>query len=399
MERYCYLRAGIRLALSCALLAVFMSAAIRSVQLSRREHLLRSGRLNTAAPMVGDAEMAWRLAGAEEISNARRAALLREGVRMNPRYTAAWIDLAFTAEEAGAFENAERYLLDAAARDRTYAPAWSLANFYFRRGRTQECLLWCRSVAEVAVENLRPVFDLCWRATDDGARILRDALPARPEVLRRYLRFLLDENHAPAASVVALRLLDGDAAASLPALLDYCDRSVAGTGTSGSAVAVWNGLARRGLIAGAPFPDAGGNGMDKIYIPTEPHAFDWHLHENEGIAISRGQGEVAIQFSGKQAESADLLDEFVPVAPGRRYALTVQAACAPECVLPEVGIEWRVCAPEERRENCALVADGTAGPFGGDLARLWLRYRRPQGQVRYEGVVTIARAALTAVHH
>jgi Tfp pilus assembly protein PilF len=64
-----------------------------------------------------------------------------------PRSSSAWIDTGLAAEEAGDYAGAERSLLEAARIDRQHLPAWSLANFYFRRGDPASFWPWARRAA------------------------------------------------------------------------------------------------------------------------------------------------------------------------------------------------------------------------------------------------------------
>ena len=65
---------------------------------------------------------------------------LRAAVSLNPRLSSAWIQLGLNAEADGNLPEAETDLLRAASVDHLYVPAWTLANFYFRRGDAAEIL-------------------------------------------------------------------------------------------------------------------------------------------------------------------------------------------------------------------------------------------------------------------
>ena len=62
--------------------------------------------------------------------------------------------LGLAKERAGDFEGAARDLLRAAEVDRQYLPAWTLANFYFRRGDRPAFRNWVRRSAELAPGDL-----------------------------------------------------------------------------------------------------------------------------------------------------------------------------------------------------------------------------------------------------
>ena len=54
-------------------------------------------------------------------------------MRANPRDAGSWLRLGIEAEVGGDPVLAERHLLRAEQADHTFLPAWTLANYYYRR--------------------------------------------------------------------------------------------------------------------------------------------------------------------------------------------------------------------------------------------------------------------------
>ncbi|MGH9658578.1 MAG: hypothetical protein ACRD96_08535, partial [Bryobacteraceae bacterium] len=84
-----------------------------------------------------------------------------QALRINPRYSPAWINSGLAAEIAGDYADAERRLLEAARVDRRYRPRWTLANFYLRRNRMEDFWAWVRKAAEVRYADRTSLYELC----------------------------------------------------------------------------------------------------------------------------------------------------------------------------------------------------------------------------------------------
>ena len=86
--------------------------------------------------------------GLAEREPALAGSALRAAVSVNPRDSAAWIALGLEAERAGDMDQAARCLLEAEKVDRQYLPAWSSANFFFRR---EDGVQFWRAAARAAI--------------------------------------------------------------------------------------------------------------------------------------------------------------------------------------------------------------------------------------------------------
>src|SRR5262249_38135405 len=141
-----------------------------------------------------------------EYAGADSAPQLRRAATGNPLSSAPRIRLGLAAEIRGDSAQAEKWLLEAATVDHQYEPRWTLANFYFRQGRSDEFWTWIRRALEVSYGDRRPAFNLCRVMSSDPEEILIRALPQRAEVLSAYLADSLDRREAAPAFPVAMKL-------------------------------------------------------------------------------------------------------------------------------------------------------------------------------------------------
>jgi hypothetical protein len=305
-----------------------------------------------------------------------RLAELERALALNPRYTAAWIARGLDAETAGDRQKAEESLLRAAGTDQTYLPRWTLANFYARAADMPQFWVWAHRTAGMAHEPAA-LFQLCWRVSGDAEEILDRAIPPSPPLRRDYLDFLLRTGRVDAAEPLAAELARNADAASLDLLLRYCDAALAQRRTQ-PALRVWNTLAARRLI-----PDAPGRG------------FNWRTTNMNGTSVSFDPDlhETAVALSGKQPEYSDLMERYAAVEPGAKYSFHFVHRGTVS------GLSWNIV--DAGAEFAELLLDGSGDqtlrfsiPAGCNLARIILRYRRPPGSMRAEGVVVFTRFAL-----
>ena len=132
--------------------------------------------------------------------------LLEEIARLNPRASAPRIQLGLAAELRGDANQAERWLVEAYSIDRQFETRWTLANFYFRQGKTEEFWTWMRSALEMSYGDRVAAFDLCWQMTSDGQEILDRAIPDRREVVASYLAYVLNRHKQAAIAGAANKL-------------------------------------------------------------------------------------------------------------------------------------------------------------------------------------------------
>ena len=151
---------------------------------------------------------------------------LRAAVRMDPRLSAAWIYLGLAAEADGNLPQAETDLLQAAHVDRQYLPAWTLANFYFRRGDTAEFWPWAARAAAVSSGDYRPLLRLA-DAMDVSPEAVASRLPGGAPLLRAYLDVLIGAGRLDRAEEIRGLLAAFDDPSDRARLADFASRVAA----------------------------------------------------------------------------------------------------------------------------------------------------------------------------
>jgi tetratricopeptide (TPR) repeat protein len=271
-----------------------------------------------ATTLVPDNTAAWlRLADLRSTSDEDAVGPLRRALKSSPEDAHIWIQLGLELEGRRDLAEAERCLTRAVELDRDFIPIWTLTNYYFRRGDTVRFFPAARRTLAYSRGDLNPLFRMCWSITDDGAVILRDAIPDRDDVLSAYLQWL--DGQLDAAAPVAKRLLDRYPEQGTPALLGYCDRLVSGQRLD-AAVALWNQMSGRGLIKAGPVqPDQIVDGSFRF--PPLDTAFDWRASSPPGVDIAAGGSSLNLSFSGTQPDHCDVVNQLVLLHPDRTYRL------------------------------------------------------------------------------
>jgi hypothetical protein len=355
-----------------AAIATLMFASWWAVRLAWAELLY--GR-NTPASMVRAVALdpanarfrAWQ-AEIDEHEGRDPEPALRAAAALDPYDSQTAIRLGLRAEFAGDRAAAERRLLEAARIDKLFAPRFTLMNFYYRQGDRERFREWAARSLEMAYGDMTAVFRLCRKGLPE-AWAVRQLLPARAPVHEAYVQFLLAEGDAEEAGRAALDLVPLAGAAQAPTLLAACDRLLEMRRGAG-AFEIWQALSRRRLIPyRAPGPGQLTNG--EFAVAPLGAGFDWRVAADpETTASLLEHGGLLISLSGRQPERCELLWQYVPVEPGRRYRV--------RCTLhTEVtGLRWDV------REA------------GEGLARVSLVYEREPGTARAQGSVELSQAAL-----
>lgn len=323
---------------------------------------------------------------------------LSEAIALSPLTSRYLTRAALRAEVDKDYTNTAELLVRATQADKKFAPLWALLNYYFRRG--SETGVWppefwpvfSRALAMSAAEDSDGVFQLAWQKTDDANEILAKVPPDVPLRIR-YLRFLLSSKRLPAAGVVALDLASRAEKPDLEWLVIYCER--AQRVDTPAAVAVWNRLVLRGLIAGNQLnPEAGSILTNKNFaINNPPQGFDWRIPTIDGISVAQapdGHG-LTVRFDGGEPEDCTLLTQFIPLIAGREFELSYRYTTAASAFN---GVRWEIVG---RDGTMAASSDLSAAEGDGQLrfhaednwGELRLRYHRPLGSVRAEGTIVI----------
>ncbi len=307
---------------------------------------------------------------------------LQAALAANPYNAKTRIALAQEREFAGDSGAAERLLLEAARLDRQFAPAWALANFYYRRQsgdpsipNATEFWTWARRAAQISFQDRPavdrdPLFDLCLLVSSDPAEVFQRI--GNQSLQEPFLRYLVSRNALDSAAPLALRLARQSRGLSPdPVLIDYVDASIA-HGSTSSAWRIWNLMDRQApgqIQTPGPIQAPG-------QIQPPGHGFDWRIPLTDGVSVTRGGAIWRIELSGREPESCELLERPLPDAPFMfRFEYRAEnLAAAPS------GLSWN-------RSPLETSADWSVAQVSGRAAWLKLLYRRPSGSVRPEGVL------------
>lgn len=148
------------------------------------------------------AASAARLLQLAEMDHTKRLHWLRAAAGASPRASGAWIALGLEYERLQRMPEAEQALLEAARLDRQYLPAWTLANFYFRRQAQSEFWRWAARAAALAYDKPLPLIRLADFFEPDPERLLQ-RLEAGAELTRVYLDYLIGERRLELAGKAA----------------------------------------------------------------------------------------------------------------------------------------------------------------------------------------------------
>ena len=151
------------------------------------------------------------------------SAELHAAVRLNPRLSTAWIRLGLDAEADRRLEEAERDLLQAARVDHQYLPAWTLANFYFRRGDAVKFWPWAERATALTFDDYRPLLRLA-DAFETSPSTVATRLGGESPLLRAYLDLLIGAGRLDAAQEIARLLAARHDPADRARLADLADR-------------------------------------------------------------------------------------------------------------------------------------------------------------------------------
>jgi hypothetical protein len=342
-----------------------------------------------------------------DIEPAMSVAALEKGAALDPLNAAMWIALSAALEDKKDYSQAEACLLRAVDVDRTFVPRRMLAEYYYRRAAPEKFWPAAKAALATAHGDLAELFRECTEMTSDSGIIL-NALPSRPDVLRRYLDYAVAGKRMEEAATLAANVLAEATEQSTGPLLRYCDQLLA-MGRGREALSMWNALSVLKLIPYKPLrPEDGLSLTNGDFAAGDLEAgFDWRMSAPAGVRIDRFESQAAlrIRFSGKQPERCEILSQYVPLMPKRDYILTVRYR--PAGIGSESGLYCRVLGQRGRDllSPAAVLPGGAEGDAERTFhfrsadetapARLVFGYERARGTMRIEGSVTLRGFALT----
>lgn len=340
---------------------------------------------------------------------------LRLALQFNPRSAQALMDLALDVETAGRKEEAERLLLQAVELDKTFKPAWTLANFYFRGNSMEKMWPFMGKAIDITTKpgleyfdlDLNPVFDLCWQAENAHRHIL-GILPARHVVHRLYFIYLVLHGHTAEAGEVfeaALQAADPKSDGDRGIFARYADL-IFQSGKQGEAARIWNRLCEKGLLHSKPLHPERAEGIadPNFTVPFEPAPFGWWSPSREITGTTYAPGSVWFEFQGQQPEALDLLIKQLAVLPDKDYFLTWNAAPERMNIAPlsaGLGLLFTIngkplpvqCSPflaPQQTRGCKFHVPG-----GVESVQMHVVYQRQPGTVRLRGTLQVSGFALS----
>src|SRR5579859_1313216 len=270
--------------------ALFCCACYWSIRLAYADHLGNDRSRPTLEHAIrlapGNPAYYVRLAEADPGS---ALTAMEKAVALNPLNSDVWMEFARLAEAQKDFQRAESCLLRAVRLDRTFAPRWLLAEYYFRRHDPSRFWPAVRAALATSYDDVAPLFDECWQLAPSPETILQQAIPNRQDVLRQYLDYLLAKKRLDLAEPVASKVMGHAGRDDVAPLLSYCD-SLLAKNQAQPALEIWNSLAKKRLLdylALVPEKSASitNGSFEKPFLST---AFDWRPAQLPGILARRG---------------------------------------------------------------------------------------------------------------
>jgi len=329
---------------------------------------------------------------------AKAQTALRTAVLVNVRDSASWIALGLAAERDGDMDQAAACLLQAEKIDRQYLPAWTAANFFFRRADNAEFWRAAQRAAAMSYDDPTPLIELADHREPPAIASL-ERLGDTPRLERGYLHFLIGQGRWREAQEVAARLSFRGDARDRELLLNFIDHLIAAN-EGQAALAVWNGLrpfaalerARRGTLVNRDFRSS-----------PSGHGFDWRVTEPPGGWSRWHPSRLEFWLTAATPDACTLPEQWVALDRGRyrlRFAYRTEALAA------ETGLRW-VLIKNGRAEAVSPSLANAPQPisnasrtewsfrvFGAGLYRLGLVNSRVPGTTHQEGHVEFAFAGL-----
>lgn len=385
--------------LASATVLVLVWGIYSAVEWGWADHLFRRATPGSLRRAIGlrPHRAEYQLALAEVEPN-NEVALLKRAIVLNPYFTQARIRLALQTEMRGQFAESERQVLEATLRDRQFLPAWTAANFYFRQNRQEEFWHWARAAAEMSHDDIRSLFDLCFRLTNDGSVVLERVVGHKRSVERKYLGYLIAKGCLPDAHALAERIAARPETADRDPLFAYIDAALAG-GQAASAYRIWEALGRARLLP-EPSSDASLLANGDFAHQILSRAFDWRVPAISGVETRRseeGTPTLHVAFSGKQPESCELLRHPLAMKKGGLYVLRFQYRTSE--LPPKTGLHWSFDDGREYALDASEEWQSAEWRFEAfDQAEyLSLKYRRLVGSVRIEGSIALRHVLIAPI--
>jgi hypothetical protein len=135
--------------------------------------------------------------------------------------------------------------------------------------------------------------------------------------------------------------------------------------------------------------------------PRLQAGFDWRVPAPDPVEFTQlDQGGVRFQFDGSQPESCELLSQYVPLLPKRKYQLRIRFQT--RGIPPDSGLRWIILANQKTSAGFPGLSSDSPGeqialfetPSDPASFRLVLTYSRQPGTTRIRGELAIDSVSL-----
>jgi hypothetical protein len=308
-----------------------------------------------------------------------------------------WIMLSVLQEQAGDPRAAEHSLRQSTQVCDYFVPWWSLAAFYYRQQDAGNFIPAARHALSVDAGDARSIFRMAENLKMPPDAVGRQLVPDLAKPLQAWVDYVLGEHNAAAALSAELRLTSVGSAANLSGLLATCEALFL-AGRANSAVMLWNSAIQKHWMEMTLLDPASGMSLNDgtFSHPRLQAGFDWKLSAPDAVEVTQlDQGGVRFKFDGRQPESCELLSQYVPVLPRRKYQLRTRFRT--QGIPPESGLRWAIPATPQLSASFPSFSSDTSAeqvvsfetPSEPTPFRLVLSYSRLPGTTRIEGELSI----------
>jgi len=302
----------------------------------------------------------------------------KRAVQINPHNARYWLNLANTYQLIGDLPRQAEAIERATFYDsKTPEVAWEAGNLYLVQGQTDKALGEFRTVMEGDPFMIERSLLLCWRIRPDVDQLLRDVVPARPDIYERFLAQLMQKKETESSLKVWRALFGLQQPMSLQRTFDYI-RYLLLQKEVEAASRVWQQATSLHEMS-AYLPSSNNLIVNGSFsLPLVNGGFDWQYRKSPAVSLTLDPGEfhsgprsLAIAFDGSPITDADIF-QTIAVQPNTAYEFSgyyksegIEGAGGPVFALQDVYSGATYYQSEELKEGQfwkSVSGDFTTGP-------------------------------------
>lgn len=254
---------------------------------------------------------------------------LQRAAQLDPDNARPWLELGAAFEIEGDTVQAEACLRQA---DRL-APnipliQWAIGNSYLLHGSVDDAFRHFRGVLAGTRAYDQVLFSTAWKASGDPTKILEELVPHRLETEMSYLTFLVANQRLDEARPVWQRVVAAPEGLRIQHSSQYIGALIKANRPR-EAYAVWQDLARKGLIRGGYEPASGNLVFNGDFEDEVVGAgFDWRVFSPDGatagideMTYRSPRRAAVVHFAGTHNVNFRHVLQFVKVQPRTSYRL------------------------------------------------------------------------------